>query len=124
MAIDPEKIADIWVSHSEKLWRAVFATPLSVIAILGAWYSLLIDGQIILARLVLLLGILIMLFLFLVIGRMAQYDGALFDAIKDDLPDIPAPLFSLRGRSLAQAVPLFLGVMLILLLAIGRPPEL
>lgn len=110
-----DKIADIWTEHSNKMWRAVYATPIFATAIFVAWYALLKERQPELAALSLFFGIAVLVLHWIIIRRMAQFDRALYQILKDDLPDFGPPLFGLRGKDLAQAVPLFLTLILLLL---------
>lgn len=101
-----DRIADIRTEQSNKMWRAAHATPIFATAIFVAWYALLKERQPKLAAVSLFFGIAVLVLHWIVIRRMAQFDRALFQVLRDDLPDFGPPPFGLRGKDLAQAVPL------------------
>lgn len=106
--LSKEKLADIWVEHSNKMWRTVYATPIVAVPVIAGWFALLSEGEATLAFLTAFLGMLLMFVQWAIITRMAQFDGALLGALEVDLPDFGAPVLGLNGRLLAQSVPLLL----------------
>lgn len=120
--LEKEKLADLWVEHSNKMWRTVYATPVIAVAVIAGWYGLLSKSEestylqaVGLPLLVLLVGIIVLFVHWAVISRMAQFDAALFRAVENDLPNIGRPALGISGRWLAQLVPLLMIAVLVLL---------
>ena len=97
------ELVALWLSHTDKMWRTVYSTPVFASAIVFGWYST-IDSHTGYSVGIAALGVTIMVMQLLIIGRMSDYDQAFFEPIKAKLTSLP-PKRRLRGRVLALLVP-------------------
>ncbi len=115
--LSKDKLAYLWVEHSNKMWRTVYATPIVAVPVVAGWFALYSDGNSTFAFLTAFLGMLLMIAQWAIITRMAQFDGAFFKTLEADLPNFGAPVLRQSGKLLAQSVPVIL-LLIFLLLAI------
>lgn len=111
------ELVALWLSHTDKMWRTVYSTPVIATAVVVGWYSA-IDKHASYSVGIAVLGIIIMVIQLLIIGRMSEYDQAFFEPIKAKLKILP-PKRLLRGRVLALLVPCVLLVTLLAMLVIA-----
>lgn len=115
--LSKDKLAYLWVEHSNKMWRTVYATPIVSVPVIAGWFALHSEGEATFAFLTAFLGMLLMIVQWAIITRMAQFDGAFLSILEAALPDFGAPILRLNGKLLAQSVPLIL-LLIFFLLAI------
>ena len=101
--LENRELVLLWLSHTDKLWRTVYSTPVISTAIFLGWYSAL-NRHPTLSTGIAALGVVIMVMQLLIIGRMSDYDRAFFEPIRQKLQTLPPKRF-LSGRVLAQLVP-------------------
>ena len=119
MSLSDDKIADLWMQHSNQMWRAVYASPLVGIAIVAGWHAMLEKQNEILANATLVSGIAIMIVQWAIISRMAQFTTALLKKIGNQLPDITPPPLGLTGNRVAKSVPVIIAILFGLLFIFG-----
>lgn len=103
--VSDEKLVDVWMAHSNQMWRTVYSIPVMAVTIFVGWYSMFSQGFLFFSQAVLIVGIFIMAVQWAIIHRMAQYLIALRQAIGDALPTPPKPAVNLLGSQIAVAIP-------------------
>lgn len=116
--ISDEKIADLWISLSEEMWRSVYITPVVGGGVAVAWFTLIQQRLEVLAAVVAALGIVMMVVQFFIIWRLSDYTRSMRHQISGKLPVVPPPPWRINGTTLARAVPTLFG-MTFAVMAIG-----
>lgn len=105
--LSEDNLVTIWLSHSEKLWRTVYATPIIAAPIAIGWNSLRLNDEKTLEIAMAVVFFFAMLFQLLIVKRMSDYDSYFFHNIIKSIKTLP-PKSRINGRFLALAVPFFL----------------
>ncbi len=105
--MNDDNCINVWLHHNELRWRVVLSTPIFAATIMVGWYSLQKAGFDWQADTILIVGIVAMLFYFILISRLGDYSGAYYDAILVK-PQVRKPVFRLPAKLMAAFLPLLL----------------
>ena len=120
MGLSDDKMAELWMRHGEQMWRAVYATPIIGIAVFAGWYALMNDGKDGLSVVLLWGGIIIMAVQWTILHRMAQYTNVLRRTLGDKVPSPDAAVLGFAGYRIAEAIPIIIGVLFVVMLFFQR----
>jgi hypothetical protein len=103
---EEEFFADLWMRQSDILLKATSFMPVVELAVLAAWYGLVKDRQILMARFVAIAGAAVMVLASIYMGRTVQYVSFFRKKMGSLMKAAPKGWFGL-GRYACLAVPVF-----------------
>jgi len=101
---EEEFFADLWMRQSEILFKSTSFLPVVELAVLVAWYALIKDEHIIMARLVAIAGAFVMGLISIYMGRCVQYVSFFRKKMGALMKDSPKAWFGL-GRYACLTIP-------------------
>lgn len=98
--------------QGELMWRTAYAVPVIAISVFAGWFAMAkAPDPEFWQKAVLAVGVLAMLFNFLILRRMAQFFTAHGNTIEHLMPEVGDPLLKLTGNRLAMATPLLSAIL-------------